>query len=106
MPCSVMHSATEQGGKIIYLICLGCFVPLHSRSARGRLCTRSSFRPLRICAWNTLRRFAKDGLRARCGFAFEHRGISCGCQRSEEHTSELQSPDHLVCRLLLGKKKK
>src|SRR5438552_5729645 len=27
-----------------------------------------------------------------------------GC-RSEEHTSELQSPDHLVCRLLLEKKK-
>src|SRR5258708_13885618 len=30
----------------------------------------------------------------------QHRG------RSEEHTSELQSPDHLVCRLLLEKKKK
>src|SRR5258708_22269573 len=39
---------------------------------------------------------------------------SCSCNsrtsvhaklRSEEHTSELQSPDHLVCRLLLEKKK-
>src|SRR5258708_20070245 len=29
-----------------------------------------------------------------------------GALRSEEHTSELQSPDHLVCRLLLEKKKK
>src|SRR5207244_12432103 len=28
-----------------------------------------------------------------------------GMARSEEHTSELQSPDHLVCRLLLEKKK-
>src|SRR5690348_17700585 len=28
------------------------------------------------------------------------------CVRSEEHTSELQSPVHLVCRLLLEKKKK
>src|SRR5258708_8303555 len=28
-----------------------------------------------------------------------------GMDRSEEHTSELQSPDHLVCRLLLEKKK-
>src|SRR5690348_12752712 len=28
------------------------------------------------------------------------------CGRSEEHTSELQSPVHLVCRLLLEKKKK
>src|SRR5437762_14202711 len=28
------------------------------------------------------------------------------CRRSEEHTSELQSPMYLVCRLLLEKKKK
>src|SRR5258708_15229809 len=32
--------------------------------------------------------------------------IVLGYDRSEEHTSELQSPDHLVCRLLLEKKKK
>src|SRR5690554_7523818 len=30
----------------------------------------------------------------------------CRCCRSEEHTSELQSRPHLVCRLLLEKKKK
>src|SRR5258708_10059050 len=30
---------------------------------------------------------------------------ACMASRSEEHTSELQSPDHLVCRLLLEKKK-
>src|SRR5256885_10440063 len=29
----------------------------------------------------------------------------CLCPRSEEHTSELQSPCNLVCRLLLEKKK-
>src|SRR5258708_20790768 len=29
---------------------------------------------------------------------------ACWSPRSEEHTSELQSPDHLVCRLLLEKK--
>src|SRR5574340_1759625 len=39
------------------------------------------------------------------------RGGSCGelplsSRRSEEHTSELQSPKDLVCRLLLEKKKK
>src|SRR5258708_26208231 len=33
-------------------------------------------------------------------------GDCCALRRSEEHTSELQSPDHLVCRLLLEKKKK
>src|SRR5207244_12150303 len=34
------------------------------------------------------------------------RPAAVAVQRSEEHTSELQSPDHLVCRLLLEKKKK
>src|SRR5258708_36181878 len=34
------------------------------------------------------------------------RARRAGRRRSEEHTSELQSPDHLVCRLLLEKKKK
>src|SRR5258708_16738121 len=32
------------------------------------------------------------------------RGAVRVAERSEEHTSELQSPDHLVCRLLLEKK--
>src|SRR5438309_5182873 len=34
------------------------------------------------------------------------RGALCAGARSEEHTSELQSQFHLVCRLLLEKKKK
>src|SRR5438552_11022204 len=34
-----------------------------------------------------------------------HCGRRLTAPRSEEHTSELQSPDHLVCRLLLEKKK-
>src|SRR5258708_22680675 len=33
-------------------------------------------------------------------------GHKLRAERSEEHTSELQSPDHLVCRLLLEKKNK
>src|SRR5258708_15029246 len=40
--------------------------------------------------------------------SFSRASRSCrpdGDHRSEEHTSELQSPDHLVCRLLLEKKK-
>src|SRR5258708_10311887 len=36
----------------------------------------------------------------------EHGQAEVQRRRSEEHTSELQSPDHLVCRLLLEKKKK
>src|SRR5947208_5540094 len=34
-----------------------------------------------------------------------HTGVYDSPGRSEEHTSELQSPDHLVCRLLLAQKK-
>src|SRR5258708_8386882 len=41
--------------------------------------------------------------RAIHAFLREHPEISV-LRRSEEHTSELQSPDHLVCRLLLEKK--
>src|SRR2546422_2395383 len=37
---------------------------------------------------------------------FHNRGLSHAPMRSEEHTSELQSRLHLVCRLLLEKKKK
>src|SRR5262245_63081991 len=36
----------------------------------------------------------------------EQHGKACSPRRSEEHTSELQSLRHLVCRLLLEKKKK
>src|SRR5947208_233110 len=50
--------------------------------------------------------------RAACaGWLVDDRGAARGrvrrdfVTRSEEHTSELQSPDHLVCRLLLEKKK-
>src|SRR5256885_3730091 len=41
--------------------------------------------------------------RTRCGAV---RCGGCTNTRSEEHTSELQSPCNLVCRLLLEKKKK
>src|SRR5258708_19505543 len=45
----------------------------------------------------------RAGDRTGAGSKLDHRAIT---SRSEEHTSELQSPDHLVCRLLLEKKKK
>src|SRR5256885_12130407 len=54
------------------------------------------FRSLQIASW---------GLVAWLGFNYRgHFGIAA--ERSEEHTSELQSPCNLVCRLLLEKKKK
>src|SRR3712207_7334098 len=52
--------------------------------------------------WHTLRR-GSDGFSVRSGWV---RHTSTGrAPRSEEHTSELQSRQYLVCRLLLEKKK-
>src|SRR5947208_12231766 len=53
-------------------------------------------------ALNDLHAVASDDIRQKRW----RRGFTFGQKRSEEHTSELQSPDHLVCRLLLEKKKK
>src|SRR3989442_1897936 len=47
-------------------------------------------------------RLLRDGVQDRGGVDFVERPV---VQRSEEHTSELQSRPHLVCRLLLEKKK-
>src|SRR5258708_26571087 len=54
--------------------------------------------------YTTLFRSGADGCRAAARGTDPHR--TAAPARSEEHTSELQSPDHLVCRLLLEKKKK
>src|SRR2546422_5515630 len=45
------------------------------------------------------------GIQPHVFFDIDHRAIRAGYDRSEEHTSELQSRLHLVCRLLLEKKK-
>src|SRR5262245_63773307 len=51
--------------------------------------------------------FRSDGWHARCTESEQpDAGVHLTCPRSEEHTSELQSLRHLVCRLLLEKKKK
>src|SRR5258708_15480739 len=52
--------------------------------------------PRRRRAQDRLSRKSPRRLRARPG-----RTLTTQTIRSEEHTSELQSPDHLVCRLLL-----
>src|SRR5258708_31170933 len=57
--------------------------------------------------YTTLFRSTQDRPRRRDRCVARRRGIRLRERRarSEEHTSELQSPDHLVCRLLLEKKK-
>src|SRR5207253_7795611 len=66
---------------------------------------------LSVSNWRAIRqRPAPSAARtaiSRCrAAAFASRRLATFAQRSEEHTSELQSRGHLVCRLLLEKKKK
>src|SRR3954465_3963877 len=56
--------------------------------------------------YTTLFRSPAAGARAACRANAGWRRTDWACARSEEHTSELQSHDNLVCRLLLEKKKK
>src|SRR5258708_29399992 len=53
--------------------------------------------------YTTLFRSIRDGVSPSC-VVLPSQGGTTQLGRSEEHTSELQSPDHLVCRLLLEKK--
>src|ERR1035441_4627513 len=70
------------------------FLPIHaSHSGRSRL---RGLGPVSSVIWSTVTLPAKP----------RHETNACAGSRSEEHTSELQSLRHLVCRLLLEKKKK
>src|SRR5207253_9946083 len=90
----------------LYPLSLHDALPIYRR-VRGRLRARP---PLRPRAWlRRLRRPHRAAVggseRARVGAAGGG-GRGVGHARSEEHTSELQSRGHLVCRLLLEKKKR
>src|SRR5258708_26832262 len=59
--------------------------------------------PISVCfPWRSARRWCFSAPRSSRSTSGSGRRKA----RSEEHTSELQSPDHLVCRLLLEKKKR
>src|SRR5258708_26887917 len=88
-PYTTLFRSGENGaGKSTLLKCLGGLLELNA----GQV-IRS--RGLRV---GTLPQDVPEGLAER-----PLRDV-LGDARSEEHTSELQSPDHLVCRLLLEKK--
>src|SRR5438552_14807148 len=71
------------------------------RSRIGRAELRAAQRKSQHCFYR--RRLAR--LARHASFPERARRARGRRLRSEEHTSELQSPDHLVCRLLLEKKK-
>src|SRR5258708_29663599 len=67
--------------------------PRHLRSSKHGSCEEAGGQSPPACESQSLENAITRG------------GRSHSQVRSEEHTSELQSPDHLVCRLLLEKKK-
>src|SRR3712207_9160691 len=83
----------------IYTLSLHDALPI-SRRASGRLHfhTRRKARDQRLARTSSARQFLGDRLRGLC------EGNAAARARSEEHTSELQSRQYLVCRLLLEKK--
>src|SRR5437867_7004180 len=97
--CSFPRTATTE----IYTLSLHDALPICRRSrappqgAKDRACAS---------AWPHLTPL--EGLQPHHGRAQREAGAQelLRLQRSEEHTSELQSPYDLVCRLLLEKKKK
>src|SRR5258708_29235986 len=75
-------------------------------TATTEIYTLSLHDALPICSGHRNPRRMRERIRGREGDLGTQAGYCLpGCSRSEEHTSELQSPDHLVCRLLLEKKK-
>src|SRR5690625_6421539 len=90
----------------------GCRLSLHDALPISQRDTGLSFsvgRPiadftsLRFSARGSVTRYVLEPPRAECEFD-EAGNIENANARSEEHTSELQSRGHLVCRLLLEKK--
>src|SRR5258708_33158013 len=74
----------------IYTLSLHDALPIYCPSAACIICDIA----IDSCSFTARRRLNAMSLHG-----------SVAVTRSEEHTSELQSPDHLVCRLLLEKKK-
>src|SRR2546426_11541883 len=77
----------------------------------GLIRTAKNFTPTQITTWAAIRSFMAprcSGCAKKISVSYDTTAESLrrGRSRSEEHTSELQSPCNLVCRLLLEKKKK
>src|SRR5690554_7777745 len=64
------------------------------------------FAVLRFLQGNTMAGLLDTVILAGISFGVIYSWLTGNTRRSEEHTSELQSRPHLVCRLLLEKKKK
>src|SRR5438552_13061818 len=86
MPASRSARLTAPATTGVYTLSLHAALPISSTMTRPVRSPPSASRSRRI------------------GIARRSWPVRLSASRSEEHTSELQSPDHLVCRLLLEKK--
>src|SRR5256885_12948647 len=99
-------SATDKCGTITphsfvtILLTSSSFFFFFNDTATTEIYTLSLHDALPICAQRAVDR-RRPGLRLHARWPAEQHAL----RRSEEHTSELQSPCNLVCRLLLEKKK-
>src|SRR5258708_5913146 len=94
------HKAVDLNGTVVAL-------PFHDFNAGNRARLQVPEHRLPVVRWAIAQpqrhtRFRPLGVRRT--FSSQRAGRPMEKIRSEEHTSELQSPDHLVCRLLLEKK--
>src|SRR5947208_11661305 len=82
------------------------YTTLFRSTFRASTCTRgkATATSSSSAAWTRARTFSSTASATTCS-TFAISTMRKASKRSEEHTSELQSPDHLVCRLLLEKKK-
>src|SRR5215216_8036237 len=85
--------------RLLFCVCEFFFFFFFNDTATTEIYTLSLHDALPITLWSAW-------LIGRVQYEAPPRLVRAVTARSEEHTSELQSPDHLVCRLLLEKKKK
>src|SRR5256885_3371610 len=76
-----------------------------TRMLRPRMARSRGIPLLRVPRRTKRRPIRSGGIRGRERMSRMYGATALGPSRSEEHTSELQSPCNLVCRLLLEKKK-
>src|SRR2546422_1869755 len=106
--------ARRRGGGVTFVSSGSTVDRLHSHEAAGRVCVANSLACLLVAIGAdvdpTYAGYYADFKSISDGLARYARSVATSAgpvrlTRSEEHTSELQSRLHLVCRLLLGKKK-
>src|SRR5205809_5245593 len=97
---------------MIFYNCYRHHLDLHSFPTRRSSDLSTPDAPTHMDSMSALSDFLVRRCRPTCGFRTAEKaqelvgGTHTWAGRSEEHTSELQSRLHLVCRLLLEKKKK